>query len=226
MTEAGLGILSKLYYICVLFSESMIALIDYESGNIGSIKNMLKKLGHDSVITNRHEQINEASHIILPGVGAFDYGMEKLAQYGLTEVLDRKKESGTPILGICLGAQLMCETSEEGRLPGLGWISAAVKRFPKGDSTRRHKIPHMGWDVVEPVKQSNIFWDVPQPARFYFVHSYYIDCRNATDVLIVNEYSTTYHSAFETRNIIGVQFHPEKSHKFGKQLLKNFIEKY
>lgn len=204
----------------------MIAIIDYKAGNIGSIKNMLKKIGYDSLITSLPDETRRATHIILPGVGSFDYGVQQLQQLGLIDVLSEKKKAGTPILGICLGAQLMCTKSEEGVLPGLGWIDANVKRFPASLNSVKFTVPHMGWDIVELKKESKLFSTVEMPARFYFVHSYYIDCGQANDVLTANNYSTYYHSAFEHGNIIGVQFHPEKSHKFGKQLLKNFIEKF
>lgn len=204
----------------------MIAIVDYQAGNIGSIRNMLKKIGYDSLITSSAAEITKADHIILPGVGSFDYGMQKLQDFGLVDVLNKKKASGTPILGICLGAQLMCISSEEGTLPGLGWIHGEVKRFPGSDGSKKYTVPHMGWDIVQQTKRSKLFEGVEQPARFYFVHSYYIYCQLPEVVLTQNKYSTGYHSAFELNNIVGVQYHPEKSHKFGKQLLKNFIEKY
>jgi imidazole glycerol-phosphate synthase subunit HisH len=204
----------------------MIAIVDYQAGNIGSIRNMLKKIGYDSMITSSAEQIENADHIILPGVGSFDYGMQKLTELGLISVLNKKKESGTPILGICLGAQLMCEKSEEGKLEGLSWIKGQVRKFATQSNGTKYTVPHMGWDIVEKVKSSDLFSDVQEPARFYFVHSYFITCEDPVHVLTRNTYSSEYHSAFECNNIIGVQYHPEKSHRFGKQLLKNFIEKY
>jgi glutamine amidotransferase len=205
----------------------MVAIVDYEAGNIGSIRNMLRKIGVDSVITSDPEMISKASRLILPGVGAFDYGMQKLNDLNLIDVLKRKSvEEKIPILGICLGAQLMCNKSEEGILPGLGWIDAEVKKFPIQINGTRYTVPHMGWEIVTKVKPSNILNSLPEPARFYFVHSYYIDCFHQDDKLLTNQYSMTFDSAFEHGNILGVQFHPEKSHNFGKQLLKNFIELY
>lgn len=204
----------------------MTVIIDYQAGNIGSIWNMLKKVGVDSIITSSPTEVEKADHIILPGVGSFDYGMRKLQELGLIPVLDRKKNSGTPVLGICLGAQLMCRSSEEGKLPGLQWIPGEVKRFPSSENGKKFTVPHMGWDVVEQVKESKLFENIEQPARFYFVHSYYITCEDKAAVLTKNQYSSSFHSAFEYDNVLGVQYHPEKSHKFGKQLLKNFIEKY
>lgn len=204
----------------------MTVIIDYHAGNIGSIWNMLKKAGIESTITASPEEIENADHIILPGVGSFDYGMRKLEEYGLVPVLNQKKAAGTPILGICLGAQLMCRSSEEGKLQGLQWIPAEVKKFPSNQNGKKFTVPHMGWDIVQQVKESKLLDNIERPARFYFVHSYYIACDSQAPVLTRNEYSMCFHSAFELGNVIGVQYHPEKSHKFGKQLLKNFIEKY
>lgn len=205
----------------------MVAIIDYEAGNIGSIRNMLGKIGVASVITSDPEVIEKAKHIILPGVGSFDYGMQKLSTLGLLDILKKKVlQDKTPTLGICLGAQLMCNKSQEGILPGLGWINAEVKKFPIQINGTRYTVPHMGWEIVTKVKSSKILNSLPEPSRFYFVHSYYIDCFQKDDKLLTNQYSMAFDSAFERGNILGVQFHPEKSHNFGKQLLKNFIELY
>ena len=205
----------------------MVVIIDYEAGNIGSIRNMLKKIGVDAVISSNPEVIDKATHIILPGVGSFDFGMQKLNDLNLVDALKRKcREEKTPTLGICLGAQLMCNSSQEGNLPGLGWIDAEVKKFPSLVNGTRYAVPHMGWEIVSMVKTSNLILHLPQPARFYFVHSYYMECLDSGDRLMQSQYSLTFDSAFERGNIIGVQFHPEKSHKFGKQLLTNFIERY
>ena len=204
----------------------MIAIVDYEAGNIGSIKNMLKNLGAESTITADPALIGQASKIILPGVGSFDYGISKLRDSGIIAVLHEKKRSNTPILGICLGAQLMCRKSEEGKLPGLSWIDADVIRFPGVVGEKKFPVPHIGWDHVTPRKESRLFDNLPQPSRFYFVHSYYISCYSPVDSLAQNTYSTAFDAAFESGNVAGVQFHPEKSHKFGHMLLKNFVEKF
>ena len=202
----------------------MIAIINYGAGNIGSIHNMLKKIGVDANITSESENILKASHIILPGVGAFDYGMQKLKELNLLSCLHKRVlEDKIPALGICLGAQLMCKSSEEGTLPGLGWIDAEVKKFPTEVLGNHFRVPHMGWQIVTPAKESKLLQHIPVPSRFYFVHSYYIECKTVADKLITNQYSVTFDAAFECDNIIGVQFHPEKSHNFGKQLFRNFI---
>jgi imidazole glycerol-phosphate synthase subunit HisH len=205
----------------------MIVIVDYQAGNIGSIQNMIKKIGHEVIISSDPKIIEKATKLILPGVGAFDYGIAKLRELKLMDILHQKAlVERVSTLGICLGAQLMCNSSEEGQLPGLSWISGVVKKFPTNQNGIRYTVPHMGWDVVKISKNSKLFEDVPQPPRFYFVHSYYIKCNDTADVLTENIYSEAYHSAFERDNILGVQYHPEKSHAFGKQLLKNFIEKY
>lgn len=204
----------------------MIVIVDYNCGNLGSIKNMLAKIGVPAEISDNKNKIAEASKIILPGVGAFDYGISKLQELGLREVLDEKKKTGTSILGICLGAQLMCNSSEEGKLKGLGWVDAEVKRFKNEVNNKKYQVPHIGWDIVTPRKQTKIFEGMPEDSRFYFVHSFHIKCTNLDDAVASNDYGLEFQSAFEKDNVIGVQFHPEKSHRFGKQLLKNFVDLY
>ena len=205
----------------------MTAIIDYHAGNIASIQNMLAKIGVKATITNIIPDIRQATRIILPGVGSFDFGMKKLRELNLVDVLnERVLVDKIPCLGICLGAQLMCNRSEEGVLEGLGWIRAEVRKFPTQINGTRYAVPHMGWDVVRQVKQSKLMDGINENPRFYFVHSYYITCHEPGDALLKNEYGVTFDSAFERDNIVGVQFHPEKSHKFGKALLKNFTEQY
>jgi len=204
----------------------MITIVDYHAGNIGSIKNMLQKLGLPSIISNLVADIEKATHLILPGVGSFDYGMTKLNELGIVDALNKKVlKEGTPILGICLGAQLMCSNSEEGKLNGLNWIEGAVKKFPSHELGKKFYVPFIGWDHISVQKQSKLFEGLVD-SRFYFVHSYYIQCVEKQTVLSTNKYSVEFDSAFEKGNILGVQFHPEKSHSFGKKLLKNFIERY
>jgi len=201
----------------------MIAIVDYEMGNPGSIRNMLERLGAASIITSDAQAIEAAERIILPGVGAFDHAMQSLHRLGLepvlrSKVLDRK----TPILGICLGMQLFSARSEEGTLPGLGWIDAETVRFRFEGPDASLRIPHMGWDAIEVRQSSPILDDRYDDSRFYFVHSYHVRCRDERNVLAVTRYGLPFHAAVIQDNILGVQFHPEKSHKFGLRLLRNF----
>ena len=203
----------------------MIVIIDYKMGNLGSILNMLKKVGTPGIISSDPDTIRQADKLILPGVGAFDNGMKNLNELGLIPVLAGKVlQERTPILGICLGMQLMTKSSDEGKLPGLGWIDAATVRFRHAPSTPL-KVPHMGWNTVNVRKDSPLFADMFPEPRFYFVHSYHAECRDAADVLTTTHYGYDFVSAFQRGNIMGVQYHPEKSHKFGMQLLRNFAEK-
>lgn len=204
----------------------MITIIDYKTGNIGSIQNMLKKLRVESVITSDPEIIASSTKIILPGVGAFDLGMSNLEKLNLIPVLNRKvREDNTPVLGICLGMQLMTRGSEEGILPGLGWIDGRVIKFRISD-TRTFKIPHMGWNFISQRKSSRLFSGMIADPRFYFVHSYHVELESNNDMLTSTIYENEFVSSFEKDNLVGVQFHPEKSHKFGMILLKNFVELY
>jgi glutamine amidotransferase len=202
----------------------MIVIIDYNVGNIGSILNMLKKIGVQGDITSDISKIESADKIILPGVGSFDTGMENLKNLGLLEVLNKKVlVQKTPVLGICLGMQLLTKGSEEGSLPGLGWIDGCVKRFAL-DAFPDLKVPHMGWDYVSVKKESLLFKDMYEEPKFYFVHSYYVSPTNASDVLTTTNYGLEFCSSLENGNIFGAQFHPEKSHKYGMKLLKNFAD--
>lgn len=201
-----------------------IIIIDYGMGNLGSIANMINYLGYKSIITSNKSKIESADKIILPGVGHFDKAMLNINSQGMSEIIKKKAhEDKTPILGICLGMQLMCKSSEEGVLPGLSLVNADVRRF-KFEAELKLKIPHMGWDKIEINKQSNILSNLDDNSRFYFVHSYFVSCENNNDILTYTNYGEKFVSSFQTENIIGVQFHPEKSHKFGMNILKNFIE--
>lgn len=199
----------------------MIVIVDYNIGNVGSIKNMLTKIGYECVISNEIEIIESASKLILAGVGSFDNGMSNLKRLGLTDVLNRKViENKTPILGICLGMQLMAESSEEGNMMGLGWIPTKVKKIETGTNSEI-TIPVIGWNYVKIVKTTPLIIEDKQ--RFYFVHSYYFP-ENTVGTFAYANIGFDFCAAFQHNNIYGVQFHPEKSHNFGKKLLLNFCK--
>jgi glutamine amidotransferase len=203
----------------------MIVIVDYGMGNSGSILNMLKKVGVPSLISSLPNDIEQADKLILPGVGAFDKAMINLKNLGIIPVLSQKVIEGkTPILGICLGMQLLANSSEEGQLPGLAWIDAEVKKFQFGANESRLKIPHMGWNLINVKKPSLLLKDLETGSRFYFVHSYHMVCKDKRDELTETFHGYYVTSAVEKNNILGVQFHPEKSHKFGMKLLENFVE--
>jgi len=206
----------------------MLFVIDYGTGNISSIISMLKKVGFRDVdITNQIDKIHIATKLILPGVGHFDYGMAQLKKSGLIEALNQRVlHDKIPILGICLGAQLLTKGSEEGNEPGLGWINAQTVRFDENRLDTKLKVPHMGWSDVTLKKQSRLFDQMPDPSRFYFVHKYHMVCAEPQDELLTSTHGYTFTAAVEHDNIMGVQFHPEKSHKFGMQLLANFVHNY
>ena len=200
-------------------------IIDYGMGNLGSIANMIKYLGYKSIITSDLTLIASAKKIVLPGVGHFDRAMYNLNSLGISEIIVRKAlEEETPLLGICLGMQLLCNESEEGNVAGLGIIDAKVRKF-QFNSNRNLKVPHMGWNNVMQKKKNLLYGDEFNELRFYFVHSYYVACHNPDDILTTTDYGEEFVSSFQKGNIYGVQFHPEKSHKFGMLLLKNYIEK-
>ncbi len=205
----------------------MIVIIDYHTGNLRSVQNMLKRVGSESVISDSPVVIKKATKLILPGVGSFDYGMEKLEKLGLVEVLDKKaNKEKVPLLGICLGAQLLTKSSEEGSRQGLGCFDAKVVRFNNQNFPNDLKIPHMAWADVRYSEKSKLFGNFHEIPRFYFVHSYHFITEMANEIAATAEYGYQFVAALEKENILAVQFHPEKSHKFGTQLLKNFVENY
>ena len=199
----------------------MITIVDFNMGNLGSIRNMLKKIGVESQITADPALIASASKLILPGVGAFDAGLTNLARTGLIPLLNQRvQQDHVPTLGICLGMQLMTARSAEGDQPGLSWVDAEVSRFEPRDAAL--KVPHMGWNRVMTARPSPLTDELPEEPRFYFVHSFFARCNREEDVLLTTQYGDTFHAAFQHGNVFGVQFHPEKSHKFGMALLRNF----
>lgn len=206
----------------------MIVIINYRVGNLLSIANMLKRTGYREVyISDKIEDIKRADKLILPGVGHFDYGMKQLRQASFFESLNQRiLENKVPILGICLGAQLLTQGSEEGEQPGLGWIQARTIRFDSSRMDPSLKIPHMGWGDVKVQKPSKLFENMPEDPRFYFVHSYHLVCDDPTDELVSSTHGYSFVAGVERGNVLGVQFHPEKSHKYGLQLLSNFVNHY
>jgi glutamine amidotransferase len=200
----------------------MITIVDYGLGNLGSIQNMLRKLGHESELTSDPARVATAGALILPGVGAFDLGMRNLRDLGLLEPLVRRvRVDHVPVLGICLGAQLMTRRSEEGQEPGLGWIEADTVRF-NGPEVADLPVPSMGWSPVRLGTAHCLFDGAAAETRFYFVHSYHFRCDNPADVIAWSSYGYEFAAAFAKDNVMGVQFHPEKSHRFGMQLLDRF----
>ena len=199
----------------------MIAIIDFDMGNVGSIRNMYKKIGVETIISNDNELIQKADKIILPGDGAFDTGMQNLKKFNLLDNLNNQVlKIKKPVLGICVGMQLMTNRSEEGKETGLGWLDSEVIKFKLEETNL--KTPHMGWNSLTVLKNEGVTLNLPEDNRFYFVHSYYIKCNNSDDIAAQTEYGQTFTSVFSSNNIYGVQFHPEKSHRFGMKILENF----
>ncbi len=202
----------------------MIVIVDYGMGNLGSVLKALKRLNIESKISTNADDIEKASKLILPGVGQFANGILRLKELGYIEILNKKVlKDKTPILGICLGMQLFAKSSEEGNVDGLGWINAEVVRFRIEDKYK-WKVPHMGWNSISIEKDCNILNGVSQDELFYFVHSYHIKCNDNTDILTSTDYSYRFTSAVQKDNIFGTQFHPEKSHDQGMQILANFAK--
>lgn len=202
----------------------MTVIIQYGLGNVGSIYNMCKYVGREIMISDSLDEIEKATSLILPGVGSFDQGMSLLAKNNLRQLLQFKVlEQKVPILGICLGMQLMTKGSEEGNLPGLGWIDAHCVKFKFDKNENQLKIPHMGWNDVSALnKKSQLLPLIDGELQFYFAHSYHIEC-NPDFIIATTKYGYEFPVAFKKGNILGVQFHPEKSHQFGMNLLNSFI---
>ena len=203
------------------WDESLIAILDYDAGNIKSVEKAMQLLGQEVEITREKETILQADKVILPGVGAFGDAMGKLRQYGLEEVIHEVVEKGTPFLGICLGLQLMFERSDESPgVKGLGILKGEILRIPE---TLGLKIPHMGWNTLEFQNNGRLFSGLKQEAYVYFVHSYYLKAADEGIVTAVTEYGTQIHASVEQGNVFACQFHPEKSSDVGIQILRNFL---
>jgi glutamine amidotransferase len=198
----------------------VITIVDYGMGNLGAVLNMFKRIGAPARISSDPAVIREAQKIVLPGVGAFDAAMKRINGSGLREVLEHKAQvERVPVLGICLGMQLLTRGSDEGQEPGFGWIAATTRRFPALPGL---KVPHMGWNLVHPAQPHPLTADLPPEPRFYFVHSYYVVADDARDSLLRAHYGLDFDAAIGHGNIFGAQFHAEKSHRFGMKLLDNF----
>jgi imidazole glycerol-phosphate synthase subunit HisH len=197
----------------------MITIVDYGLGNLGSVYNMMKKIGVPAKVTSDLENISKAEKILLPGVGAFDAAMEKLTGTPLRTILDEKAlKEKIPVLGICLGMQLLTRGSAEGQLEGLNWIPSFTYKFPASEL----KVPHMGWNLVKRSTASRLTEEFDDEFRFYFVHSYFVKADLEENSILRTTYGVTFDSGIQKDNIFGAQFHPEKSHRFGMQLFKNF----
>ena len=201
----------------------MISVIDYGAGNIGSVLNMIRKVGGKAAATSQPGDLLGAKKILLPGVGSFDNAMQKLDHLGLIQPLRECAKAGIPLFGICLGMQLLSDGSEEGVLPGLGLIPGRVRRFHFNNDYPPLKVPHMGWNQVVTSKSHSLADGLESGARFYFVHSYHFECQDSANELFKTRHGYEFTAGVQLGNVMGVQFHPEKSHRFGMQLFKNFI---
>jgi len=202
-----------------------VVIINYEAGNLGSIVNMFRKCGVTATVSADHDTIQRATHLVLPGVGAFDHGMRQLVVSGVRDVLEKRVlAEKTPILGICLGMQMVVDRSEEGTERGLGWIPGTVTRFDSSAFPTRLKVPHMGWNYVATQPGTDTAPRIDEGSRFYFVHSYHVVCDRDEHVWGRTIYGYAFASAIRSENIFGVQFHPEKSHRFGCDLLRRFAD--
>lgn len=203
----------------------MITIVDYGVGNVRAIANIYDRLGVSCLLASTTSQLEGAERLLLPGVGAFDWAMDRLQASGMRDALDQAVlNKKVPVLGICVGMQMLAMTSDEGRLPGLGWIDADVKRFDDSAFDQKIRLPHMGWNDVEPRVRGGLFAGLEAAARFYFLHSFYVRPRLQEDVLATTDYNGQFVSSVGHENVFGVQFHPEKSHEWGIRLLKNFAE--
>lgn len=203
----------------------MITIIDYGVGNIFAFQNVFKRLNIPTKIAKSAEDLKDAQKLILPGVGAFDYAMSQLNNSGMREKLDELVlNQKVPVIGICVGMQMMGNKSDEGELEGLKWIDANIRKFDESTIQQRTKLPHMGWNDVAPKNNHPLFEGLEEEAIFYFLHSYYFECNNPEDSIAKSDYGVNFTSAAHHNNVYGIQFHPEKSHHYGEKLLHNFAK--
>ena len=203
----------------------MITLIDYGVGNICAFQNVYKRLDIPTKIARTSQDLVDAEKLILPGVGSFDYAMAQLSASGMREKLDELVlEKKVPVIGICVGMQMMSNRSDEGKLEGLKWIDSEILKFDESLIQQRTKLPHMGWNDVAPINNHPLFIGLEKEAIFYFLHSFYFKCNNPTDSIAFSDYGLSFSSAVNKDNIYGIQFHPEKSHQYGEKLLHNFAK--
>jgi glutamine amidotransferase len=203
----------------------MITIVNYGLGNISAFANAYERLNIPVVIAATADDLQRANKIILPGVGAFDHAMSKLNGSDMRAALEEQVlVHRIPVLGICVGMQMLAKSSDEGILPGLGWIDGTVRRFDVTKLKSKTQLPHMGWNTIQPVNRPRLLAHIDNDSRFYFLHSYYFHCFDSSDMIATSTYGIPFCSAVEHMNIYGVQFHPEKSHQWGIQLLKNFAK--
>lgn len=202
----------------------MIAIVDYGLGNVQAIANIYQKLGVPVTLARTASDIAAGERIVLPGVGAFDHAIERLDASGMRGALDEAVKGGAPVLGICVGMQMLATRSDEGKLPGLGWVGGEVRKFDVSKFEQRTHLPHMGWNDVEPAAGEPLFRDLETDARFYFLHSYYFEPASGGSVVASADYNGTFACGVRSGKVYGVQFHPEKSHQWGIKLLRNFAE--
>lgn len=203
----------------------MITIIDYGVGNINAFINVYKRVNVPTKIAKTAADLESAQKIILPGVGHFDHAMSELIKSGMREKLDELvMEKKIPVIGICVGMQMMGNSSDEGKLSGLGWIDASIKKFDEAKIKQVTRLPHMGWNDVNPIISNPLFEGLEKDALFYFLHSYYFECNDPNDILATSEYGDRFACAAHHENIYGIQFHPEKSHHYGETLLHNFAK--